>query len=549
MADEFEQYRVKNKEEDEFSQYAVKEKKKEEEYQPPKWQDIFAKSLQNPEARIGMQPGVAEARETPIGQALELPLYLAAPEIGLPRLGAAAAKYLPRAGKYLTSAIQNALPQAGIAGGMSALSGENPLTPAAEAGAIAGPFSAASQMVLSGHPVARTIGRLGLGAGAGAIGYGASQAAGSPEWLTPFTTALAAGAGFHGFNPKRRAHENVLKGVEGKDYQSHLKAAEELGITHLTPAEASRSRSAGRVQGSLGTTPEGEQVLFNAHEKRAESEKKAIETLKDTIFNPGKHEAEKKAFYDVAYSKSVPPEKLAPFKENENFKQAEKEVLKNSAYKEKLKGIPKNSIEYLDMIKRNLGDKIEFLKIKGKKTEAGLIENTQKKLVDEMDKISPEYAQGRAIAERGFARDELEGFFKKKHESMNAQNFGKYLNNNKTYEELQHQLRNVPEAQKQLQNMKLILHNMIGTPNHKAAAAQSGLSMSKARSTLQAAQTKIDNFLTHGKFDKYAAELITNPKWAEEMEKLKKVTKREELIGKFIDLAGKAGGEYFSQKK
>lgn len=469
--------------------------------------------------------------------------------LGPARMGQAgmeAVQSIPTLGKYLATALQNravqtAIPQALYA---SATVPGDKTEAGLTAGGISGVASGIAEGIASQSPLTRVLSRGALGLGTGLLGYGGAKVAGQGD----LTSALiGAGSGIlgakYGVNPKRITKEEVLKGVEGTNYKDALKAAERLELSYLTPAEASANPFTGAAQGGVGKTEKGAQILFEKGKERAASEKKAIQNMLGNIFNPEEHTALRESLYDSVKSKLIPEEKIAPFRQNERFKAAEKNVLADPDYREALKDVPENSVEYLDMIKRSMGDTIEEAKDARKTTKAKLAKKTQKDLVKMMDAEVPEYSQARGIAERGILRTKLEDYFKKKSESMTGTNLGKFLSNDKRYTELQHGLRNAPEAQAQLADMKMIFHRLINIPTAKTAEALERSSMSKDRATSATATRLLKEVLSGGRADKTAVELITNPKWAEELEKLKGISNTDKFISKSADILGKVAAQ------
>ena len=247
------------------------------------------------------------------------------------------------------------------------------------------------------NPYARVAGRLGL-TGLGAYGgYEGAKAIGANSLLAEIPAAAAGAAlGMVGRNPKVEARESMLKGVSETSYKEKLEAAQRLGLKYLTPAEASGNPFVAAQQGAAGKTEAGSQMLYKQGNERLSSEKEAINKLYKTVYDENKHDAELSGLYKQAYEKEVPEELLTNLKENEIFKTAEKEVQNKPAFKESLKDVPKNSIAYLDHVKRSLDDMIEA----APKQEARILKKTQSDLMSKMDKIAPEYKQARALAER-----------------------------------------------------------------------------------------------------------------------------------------------------
>jgi len=480
----------------------------------------------------------------------EIGVSLALPATRLGKLGEAI-NQIPRGGKYLKTALGNALSQGLFAASQSP---DNQGTAAIEAGSVAAPFSALSQGVLSGSPTIRNLSRT-LGAiGGGGLGYFGAKGLGFGEPIADIAMALMGAAGHGGLNTKGRVREDVLKGVEGTNYKEALDAANRLGLKYITPAEASENPFTGGVQGNLGKTEGGAQLLYERGKARSASEENAIENLFSNVF-PKALEEQKNALYKSAEKIEVPKEKLETLKENEIFKTALNRVRKEPVYKEKLKGIPDNSIGYLNQVKEAMDDMIE----KSPRKEASIIRETKNNLLGTLDTVSPAYKEGRQLAERGIVRKEIEDLFNKKDET-GSNLFKTLLSNKKDYRELQdrfrrlektssspEQVKSMKNAQQQLEDMRLIFGRLINIPTAKTAEALSRSSMSKGRAPFDEAIRRFKEVLSGGKYDKTAVELITNPKWADELHKLKEITKGQKLIGAFHNLLGKAGAQAIAQ--
>ena len=342
-----------------------------------------------------------------IGQfAGEMAPALLAPETEIPWVSNALMK-LPAWGKYLKTALGNAVTQGAIAASQSP---ENQGEAALEAGGIAAPFSALSEAIKSGNPMVRNVGRILGGLGAGGLGYYGAKSVGAPEPAADIAAVLGASLGGKGGNTATRVARDVLKGVEGTPYQEALDAANRLGLTYITPAEASANPFTGGVQGRLGKTEKGAQLLYQKGKERAVSEENAIENLFSNIF-PKELEKRKNELYKIAESKEVPNSLLNQFKDNEIFKTALEHVRREPAYKEKLKGVSENSFQYLNQIKEAMDDMIE----KAPRKEGNIIKETKNDLLKTLDTISPEYKEGRQLAERGIVRREIEDLFNKKY--------------------------------------------------------------------------------------------------------------------------------------
>ncbi len=470
-----------------------------------------------------------------------------APELEIPAVARFLSSKLPTIGKYLSTAFANAIPQSIVSASQAP---ENKLEAAENTATIVGSLSAFAKAIGSGSPYTRLATKLLMGVGGAGIGAAGAQYA---NLGIPATLAAAFTGGLGGYklgtpNVGTRVAQDVLKGVEGTDYKPVLEAAERLNISHLTPAEASGSNNAAAMQGGLGKTEGGELLYTQKGKERLESEKNAIKNLFNTIFDKNTEAALTKQLYDVAKPQIIPKEQLSSLKENEIFKDALKDVQNKASYRQKLKDVPENSVQYLDMVKRRMGDQIKSAKRTGDNTEAAFIQETQNELVNLMDKVAPAYQQARGVAERGIVRRNLEKIFNNK--PVTGTNFGKYLQNEEKFSELNNNLRNVPEAQQQLADMKTVFGNkrLIDLPTPKASEALSRSNMPNARSSSQDWKQILKEILAGGNYDKTAVKLITNPKeWVSQLDKLKNGTDQEKSMARFIDLLGKASAQKTNQ--
>jgi hypothetical protein len=461
---------------------------------------------------------------------------LLAPEASLGEVGGAI-KSIPYAGRMLKKMIGNALP----VGAFSATQNEeNPGTSAAEGAAATTPFSALSSLATTANPYAKLAGRLGLAGLGGYGGYKGAEMVGADS-LPAKTAAATLGAslGLIGKTPKSEARENMLKGVEGSNYKEKLEAGQRLGLDYLTPAEVSSNPFVAAQQGAAGKTEKGAQLLYQRGQERIESEKQAINKLFDTIYDKEKLNPEVKSLYKSSYQESVPQNFVESLKQNEVFKEAVKRMESKAAFKESLKGVPENSIGYLDHVKQSIDDMVERAPAK----EQRILLQTQNKILKKMDSISPNYGQARELAERGILRKKLEDKLNTK-STMGTTFYNALLKNDKKYGKLQFSLRNVPEAQQQLKDMRSVFGDLINPPTIKTAAGLAKTGMTQERNTRQALANKLKEMLSGGKYDTAAIDLITNPNWKDELSKLKDISSFKTKASKVTDLLGRAAGSY-----
>lgn len=480
------------------------------------------------------------------GEAIAQGIGQYAPSLLVPeaRLGGAtrALENIPKIGKLSQKMLGNALSQ----GGYSAI--QNPEDAGESALKTAGatlPFSGLSSLVGSGSPVVRNVGKFGL-AGLGALaGHELGEQVGGGYPGGALTIAGAALSGLH-LDPELEAQKVHLKGVEGTNYKEKIDAARRLGLEYLTPAEASGNPFVGAQQGAAGKTEKGSQLLYEKGEQRLKSEKKAINDLFQNIHSE-QMAPELASLYKQSYGNKVEPKVLEDLKENEVFKRAERVIKNKPAFKESLKGVDENSIAYLDHVKKAMDDMINTAERQGNNSEARIMKQTREKLLTATDSAAPIYKKARQEAERQITRRTLES--KLNEEDIRGTNFyRKVLQNDKNYEETMHSLRNVPIAQQQLKDMRLVFKDLINPPTVRTAAGLAKNSMTKERSSAQAYANQLKEIFTQGKYDKAAIELITNPRWSEKLHAAATATSKEKQAAKLIDLFGKVTSQVAGQK-
>ncbi len=468
----------------------------------------------------------------------EVPLLGALSKIpGLSR----ALQKIPTAAKYGQSIFGNALSQGGVA---AAFNPETAKESGLTAAGIAGPFSGLGQLAQSAHPYVRGAGRLGMGAATGAL---AGLAAKNAPFGGYTAIPAALGGAYLGFKggPTSRFQRDLRSGLEGSEYKPAVEAAERLGLDFLTPAEASGNPFLGAQQGSIGKSPEASLDLFKKQKGRQESETEAIKKLMDTMFHP-KEAKTKKALYEQINKPKIKENKLTKFTENDIIKDAEKQALDDSAFRQDLKNLGRDSVGYWDVVKQKIDDMASSASKDANKRRFSKIDSARKSLLEELDKVAPTYKDARYLHERDVAREKLENHFSNR--KMIGTNMFKAISDKKKFQDFMKQMRGVPEAQSQLKDMRLVFENIINPVTARSASALSKTSMDKARSSMDGMITLLKDKLTAGRFDKGAVELITNPKWEKELHNLAtKPGNKEKRIAKFIDLIGKAGAQTAAQ--
>lgn len=478
--------------------------------------------------------GYARQYSEPERLATQLQTSFVAPSAQLKHL-----QQIPKAGKYLSSILGQGLTQAGIG---AAFNPETALESGVMAGGIALPFQALEELISSGNPFLRSAAKLARTLGiAGLTREGLKGTTGS-ESLSNAGAALAATLS-HRPNLNSLARKINKNRNNPELEESLLQAGRNLDVP-VRPQEANPTWLMGKTVGNLGKTSEGGSLLAEKQTQALGREESSIHRLFDTMYNEEKLAPKLKQAYESAYEKPFNAKKIEHFKENENIKSAIKEIETEPAFKEEFKNLKsKDSLAYWDLVKRALDTKIgRETDITGKMSNPGRLTNRAKDaLVEELDKIVPEYTTARELGQRRIVRENLEKLFNKK--DFTAANMSGILKNKGLFEETLRGMKNVPEAQQQLRDMHLLFKHLGGKQlNAKAGEKMAQQNTSQIRNTYDAIVNVVNENL-NGQYDKAAVELMFNPSWKEELHKLSQVTDREKLTAKFMNLLSKTVGQ------
>lgn len=479
------------------------------------------------------QKGEGTMADKIIQFAPELAAAFALPGANIGRAGKAL-ESIPKIGGFASKALSEAIPQAGLAFTQAE---ESPVEAAGKAGGMMVPFTALSQLAKSSVPGLKYAAP-GLGTVLG--GYFGGQAAHQLGGSLPIDTigALLGGAlGARGFTSKNAPTKKLLEDVDMNIAKPRLEAAERLDLNYLTPAEAGLSPHAAAAQGAASKTEGGGRLMLERGEGRLRSEEKSIDKLLDTIYKEEEHTPEVRKLYDEAYPQRIPQDVISGFNDNKIIERARKIVESKPAYQESLKDVPKDSIAYWDHVKQAMDDMVSTLERRGDDKEASLISKTRADLRSKMDEVAPVYEQARNLSERGFARKQIEKAFRKK--EMTGINMYKAIENKDVYEKLLHSLRNVPEAQAKLQDMRLIFKDLIGVPSVRTAAQLEKTSMTKPRSDAQFFEGMLEKLLSGKKNQKAAIEFITSKNWDDKVKELNKISDKRKKASAALEMFGK----------
>jgi hypothetical protein len=452
----------------------------------------------------------------------------------------------------------------------------------------------------------------------GSLLGGGMPAAGAALTSAPVNAIVGAGKGLidkgikHLFPNAKYSEKLIAKdlmnGINTEKALRVKKEAEELGL-QLTPGQASGSESVIAAENALGRSKEGQaslekfaqlqdtqgrnivkKTLNTVSKERKDVSKEARDQAKDIIFQEKKQRnAIASPMYEAAKKDTIPSETIKKLHdENPIIQAAYKDVEKNIAYKKSLKGVDKNTIEYVDAVKKRLYT-LEKKQVPGS-FEAGQYKEARKELVSLADANSETYPIARALFSVGSnpvnkleasdikkiaslkdnqLQDLTKIIFDPKKENVKSMNnirnafvkkdpklwlnivrnemdrvlshkeggnalpnfFNTILNTKAKYGQFMSALKGMPQAQKRLTYMKNAAENFNKVVRDKNLIAQEGATHGI---TNEANKAVSKSFLSG--YDKKAVEIMTSPDWDKYLREIAKTSDKMEKAKKFMDL-------------
>lgn len=453
---------------------------------------------------------------------------IAQPEIGL------LAKVAPNLPK-----IANALVRTGAQGAYGAAA--VPESPELGAGIGAG-GNIISQLAGVKNPFGQALMRATLGAGAG-LGFNALTGANHPYYAASGGATLGLGA------PKALNALGIGKLKPGLETLEHLNqsqvqpavdAAKRLK-TPITPGEASGNPYVGKIEGEFGRSGEAAALKTDIGQNRIVQQKDAYKDLLDTIYDKStpkaaaKSNAEVKRLYDQAFKWNLSSDIFEGLKKDPAISEAFRRVQSDPAYKRKLIGVPENNYAYLNQVKRSLDDMQGSALRAGEKDRALEFGDASRSLVKIMDKSVPAYGEARAASQKGIIRSKIQKAMKNL-EIKGSTFFNKVLKNDDEFNKLIKSLKNVPEAQKILSDMRLAWKNLINIEKPNSSAYKSETGLNQSRNILNKLLDMWQE-LTGARASKEAVKFIHSGQWDEGFATINKIrdeAKREGAIAQLF---------------
>lgn len=327
--------------------------------------------------------------------------------------------------------------------------------------------------------------------------------------------------------PEKAAQRKLYGEVTSGDLPGiteRVEAARRIKLPFLTLSEAMLSPFQATKEANIGNTSAGRKLLYGQGKERNTAEATALDSLFESVYDEKELSPEKKANYESAMASTVPQEFIDKWSKDFVVEKATKQIESEAEYKRAARNMPKDSFKYWDLVKRVVAD-IEKEDPRGtKKTKSDQATQARNEMVDQMDRINPNYETARNIAEREFTRKSLEDVFDSKEMTIN--NFHSLLKSDKKYNKLLRKLAPFPEATQILKDIKMFSNELIPFDDSiRTAYKLEKTGMTKDRNKLDAMKRALDEKfgIQH---DVAAVKEMTHPEMLERLTQYLKENRR-----------------------
>lgn len=441
-----------------------------------------------------------------------------------------------RVAKYAADYAGTVGQAAGLGAGINAFSNKDIAEGAAYGGAGATAIHPVVSLAASSNPLARVAGAAGLGA-LGAWALGKTTGHDSP-YIDAAGGLAGLVAGLRGRNVNELGVRDLLGNINKSSAKSVKNASDRLGLSFLTPGEATGSPIPLKIEREVGTDKKAAQELFEKKLSRQKEVKKSIDDLFESISPKNAYKEIEDPLYKKAETDIVEMEKLTPLFKDARIKDSFNKVSSDKDFSNDLKDIDTNSIKYLDYVKKHLDDQIE--KAGYGTNRARLIKNSKDKLTTIMDEASHTYKEARKVSSKRQTRDALE-------KSMNESEisgksfYDKNLSNDYGFKRLLKSLSDNPDAQQKIKDMRSVFKNIIEPLNARSVASLAQSSSKEYDVSKLGIIKQLNKFLLGGKYDKAIVKLMTNPEWDKEFATIASMKDPSEKARRMADLLSRAG--------
>lgn len=450
---------------------------------------------------------------------------------GTIRKAAETNKLLAGAGKTAKAATEGAL-------GSAMITPENRLK-AAEIGA---PLNVLTQGAIgaatSSNPFVNLLARTALGGAAGAgIGsmtpYGALKGA---EYGAGAGAAAPYAAKMLGLSRLPPGQE-VLNYLKPEDVQKRFEAGLRTGRV-LTPSEAS---GVGRQAAPEASYARGGMAAIEKSkiaEANIGKEKEQIKRVLHSIYDRSTASDQNiRNLYEKAYRWNAKPEIISQAKQDPIIESAFNTVQNDKAWRRKLQDVPENNLAYMDKVKKVIQNEEGKLLRAGEKEKAKEYTEARKQFTELMDNISPDYKAARAEAQKSILRSQLQ----KKLVSTKGRGtdfYNKILKNDDEFDKLMKGLKNAPEAQDQLRDMKIAWEHLINPETPRGVYGKNETGLAQARNWYNIILEKWQD-ATGNKQGVEATKFFNSPEWPKAFENIQKLKDKDQKAKEVVQLLGK----------
>lgn len=329
----------------------------------------------------------------------------------------------------------------------------------------------------------------------------------------------------------------TLEHLNESDIIPAIEASKRLG-TPITPAEASGNPFVGRIEGQFGRTGESAAEKTRIGLERINKQKNAINDLLDSIYDKKLTSTNKiKDLYTDAYKHDLDPSIVNVFKQDPIIEDAFKQVSKDKAWRRKLSGIPENNFAYLDKVKKVISNEESKLLRAGENEKSSEYTDARNKLLEVMDSSNPNYKIAREEAQKSIIRSQLQKSLNTS-EIKGTNFYNKILRNENKFNDLINSLKNVPEAQSKLRDMRLAWKNLINVETPRAASGKAETSMSAPREAIRAL---IDIFheVVGSKRNLEALKFIHSGEWEKQFKNIASIKDKQKRTDELINMLGR----------
>lgn len=464
--------------------------------------------------------------------------------------GGLAAKGLSKA-PALVKALGAAAEQGVIQGGLGYLF--NPES-REESGVKAGGTAAATQLginaLTSSNPIARTL-RYILPRAAG--GYAAEKGGEFAGLPMPVRIALGAagtlmGGGAASILPKILGSKSIAaktyaqdiidagKNVRPREVQVAQKAAERRGV-HLTPGELTQDPVLLAKESKAGVTKSNVRLKNSLEEQRKAVEAKVNEEFRSGVYNPAKHEKEKKAAFDVANMTKFPTN-MIPKEHQHAYDLARKFAKTDKNLSIALGKSRKGTIGEQDVLRRALDDMT-----KDKKGSVEQLQSARDALSKSLKNYSKDYKTGMMYSEREHLANEIKDLSDK--QKLSGKPFFKFIEGDQALKDAIMHTRDVPGSKQFLKDAKRIYSRRKDVDAEKLAKklTESSIPTSKSEATTLLAR------MFDGKGDKDLIKMMYDPNLMKKVHSIAGMDDAENIITEFAKVLGRTGAQSVARTK